>query len=139
MGKAESYARTTNWLYSPAFKTIQISTKRAPAMSGGKISKTPVTNLTGVESSPLVLQDTKANQGIRQALGLEGSAVQLWELYIKKCAHVDSGVSVNQLPDIIVKDIITIAGTDYLVRWADITHPFSFGDVLIVYLVEDKG
>lgn len=137
MGKATSFARTMNWSYSPDFKTIQISTKRTPAMSGGKKGE-PVPNLTGVESSPLVLQDTRANQGIRVALGLEGTAVQLWEMYLKKCAHVDSGVNVNQLPDIIAGDRVTIDSVDYSVKWADITHPFAFGDVLILYVVEDK-
>jgi hypothetical protein len=137
MGKATNFARSINWLYSPDFKTIQISTKRQPAMSGGKKSE-PVTNLTGVESSPLVLQDTRTNQGIRAALGLEGTAVQIWEMYLKKCAHVDSGASVNQLPDIIAGDRVTISNIDYSVRWADTTHPFSFGDVLILYVTEDK-
>lgn len=139
MGKATNYARTINWDYTPDFKTIQISTKRAPAMSNGKISKTLVTNLTGVESSPLILQDSRNNQGIRQAIGLEGSAVQLWELRIHKCAHVDSGVAVNQLPDIVIKDVVTVDSVDYLVRWVDTTHPFSFGDILMLYVVEDKG
>lgn len=137
MGKAESYARTTNWLYSPAFKTIQISTKRAPAMSGGKKSD-PVTNLTGVESSPLVLPSQQTQQAIRAALSLEGTATQLWELFLKKCAHIDSGASVNQLPDIVAGDRVTIDSVNYSVQWADITHPFSFGDVLILYVTEDK-
>lgn len=139
MGKATDFAQTVNWAYTPDFKTIQISTKRNPPMSGGKISKTPVTNLTGVESSPLILQDSRNNQGIRQALGLEGSAIQLWELRIHKCAHVDSGVAVDQLPDIIIKDIVVIDGINYLVRWADTAHRFSFGDILMLYVVEDKG
>jgi hypothetical protein len=137
MGRSENYIATMNFGYSPTFKIIQISTKRAPAMASGKIS-TPVTNLTGVESSPLILQDSRNNQGIRQSFGLEGSAVQLWELYFKKCAHVDSSVNVNQLPDIIIGDIVVVNSIDYRVRWADITHPFAFGDVLICYVVEDK-
>lgn len=137
MGKAEAFTRTINWLYAPAFKTIQISTKRAPAMTSGKKSD-PVTNLTGVESSPLVLPSQQSQHAIRAALGLEGTAVQVWEMYLKKCAHVDSGASVNQLPDIIAGDRVTIGSFDYSVRWADITHPFAFGDVLILYVTEDK-
>lgn len=137
MGKAENYIGTTNWGYTPDFKTIQISTKRAPAMSGGKRGD-PVTNLTGVESSPLVLPSQQSQHAIRAAIGLEGTAKQLWEMYVKKCAHVDSGVNVNQLPDIVTGDRVVIASTVYAVEWADTAHPFSFGDVLILYVTEDK-
>lgn len=141
MGKATNFARSINWGYGPDFKTIQISTKRAPAKTSGKVGS-PVTNLTGVESSPLVLQDVRNRQGLSKAFGDivgDSGLVQVWELYLKKCAHVDSGVNVNQLPDIAITDIVTVDGVDYRVRWADITHPFAFGDVLIVYLTEDKA
>lgn len=137
MARIDNWAATKNWAYSPAFKTIQISTKRAPAMSNGKKGD-PATNLTGVEASPLVLPSQQSQHALRAALGLDGTAVQIWEMYIKKCAHIDSSISVNQLPDIVAGDRVTVGSTDYNVRWADITHPFSFGDVLILYLTEDK-
>lgn len=139
MGKIDNFSQSINWNYSPAFKTIQISTKRIPPQSSGKTSDA-VSNLSGVESSPLILPSQQQQQAIRMAIGsdaTDGTATQLWELRIHKCAHVDSGVNVNQLPDITVDDIVVINSVNYFVRWADITHPFIFGDMLLLYVVED--
>lgn len=132
-----NYPKSINWAYTPAFKTITISTKRAPAMASGKIGA-PTTHLTGVESSPLILPSQQSQHAIRQAIGLEGTAVQLWELRLHKTPHIDGGVSVDQLPDIIAGDRVTIESVDYAVSWADIVHPLSFGDILLVYVKEDK-
>lgn len=132
-----NYPKSINWSYTPAFKTITISTKRAPAMASGKIG-TPTTHLTGVESSPLILPSQQSQHAIRQAVGLEGTAVQLWELRMHKTPHIDGGVSVDQLPDIAIGDRVTIDNVDYVVSWADIVHPLSFGDILLVYVKEDK-
>jgi hypothetical protein len=137
MPNFSNYYKSQNWDYSPAFKTITISTKRAPAMVSGKKGD-PVTRLTGVESSPLILPSQESQHAILKALNLEGTAIQLWQLRLHKCAHVDNGVSVNRLPDIVAGDRVTINSEDYSVRWADTPHPFAFGDILLLYITEDK-
>lgn len=137
MPNFSNYYKSQNWDYSPAFKTITISTKRAPAMDANDIISDPVTHLTGVESSPRILANRQIQQVLMQAAGLDGTQTQLWELRIRKGAHVDDGVSVNQLPDIQVHDHVVIDNVVYSVKWADITHPFAFGDILLVYITED--
>jgi hypothetical protein len=45
---------------------------------------------------------------------------------------------VNRLPDIVAGDRVTINSEDYSVRRADTPHPFAFGDILLLYITEDK-
>ena len=141
MGKIDNFSQSINWSYSPAFKTITISTKRSAAKANGKVAA-PVAKLSGVESSPLVLPSQDSRQAIIKAIGTmvtDATSIQIWQLFIKKCSHLDGVATVNALPDINVGDLVTIAGVDYGVRWADITHPFMFGNVLILWVTEDKA
>lgn len=139
MPNFSNYYRGMNWDYSPAFKSITVSTKRHPAQSGGRVGSA-VSHLTNVTSSPLILSATEGDtRQIRQAIGLEGTATKIWQLRMHKHIHTDDGVSVNQLPDIKEGDKVTINSIDYEVRWADTTHPFGFGDILILYVTEDNS
>jgi len=137
MSKIDNFISTMNFGYTPAFKTILVDTKRVPPKSGGKVGD-PVTHLQDVASSPLILPSQQSQQKIRAAIGLDGTAVQLWELRMNKSTHTDGMATVTQLPDVKVGDRVVIDNVNYNVEWADITHPFSFGDVLLLYLTEDK-
>lgn len=137
MGKATNFAMTTNWAYTPDFKTIQISTKRAPAMSGLKKGN-HVAHLSGVESSPLILSSAETTHRVMQALGLDGTAVKLWQLRLHKTPHVDDGVAVDQLPDVKESDLVVVDSVEYPVIYADTPHRFSFGEILLVYVHLDK-
>lgn len=118
--------------------TTTASTKRNAAMSGGKIPKTPVENLTNLLITPVMLSDMTGNHGFRQALGLEGSSVQLFEAYTESHTHTDGGVSVTQMPDIKNKDLLVVSGVNYLVRFAQIQPAtYNFGATLLLYFVQD--
>ena len=121
-----------------SFMTASADTTRPPAMSSDKIGN-PVTNLESVKITPVMLADASRNQSIRQAIGLDGTAVQVFECYTESHTHTDSTASVTQMPDIIAGDRVVVGGVTYNVRWAE-QQPAtgSFGATLLVYMTEDK-
>lgn len=120
------------------FMTTTASTTRHPAMSGGKIGN-PVTNLTNLKITPLMLMDTRSALSLQQAIGLEGTLGQIWETYTESHAHTDSSVAVTQLPDIVAGDKLVVDSVTYHVQWAN-RQPATtgFGATLILYVYEDK-
>lgn len=118
--------------------TTTASTSRQPAMSGGKRGE-PTTNLTNVLLTPPMLSDMKGDHAVRQAIGLEGTAEQLYEAYTESHTHTDSGVSVTQMPDIKAGDRLTVDGVTYNVKWAKVQGlTFGFGKTLMLYITEDE-
>lgn len=118
--------------------TVTASTARAPAMASGKKGD-PVTNLTNLLITPIMLSAMTGQHGLRQALGLEGTAVQLFETYTESHTHTDSSVSVTQMPDIEAGDRLVIGSITYNVRFAEIQPAtYSFGATLLLYITEDK-
>lgn len=118
--------------------TVTASTKRQPAMSGGKRGE-PTTNLTSLLITPLMLASMTGTHAIRQAIGLEGTAEQLFETYTESHTHTDSSVSVTQMPDIEAGDRLVIGSITYNVKWAEIQGlTFGFGQTLMLYVTEDK-
>jgi hypothetical protein len=72
-------------------------------------------------------------------IGLEGTAIQIFETYTESHAHTDGGVSVTQVPDIRAGDLITIVGVTYAVRLCEQQPPTtSYGATLLIYITEDK-
>lgn len=118
--------------------TATATTTRLPAMSGGKRGD-PAANLSGVSITPVMLSDTRGQHQIRQAIGLDGTAAQVFEAYTQSHTHTDSSVEVTQMPDIVVGDRLTSNSVTYTVRWVE-QQPAtsSFGATLIMYLTEDK-
>jgi len=120
------------------FMTATASTTRLPAKSGGKIGA-PVTNLTNLLICPVMLSAMTGQHNLRAAMGLEGTAVQVFETYTEAHSHTDSGATVNQLPDIVAQDRLVVGSVTYLVRWAEIQPATSlFGATLLLYLTEDR-
>lgn len=118
--------------------TQTASTTRLPAKSGGKVGD-PVTNLTNLKITPIMLDSARGTHQIRQAIGLEGTAVQVFEAYTQSHTHTDSGVSVTQMPSIEVGDRLIANGITYNVQWAE-TQPAGLvmPATLLLYLTEDK-
>jgi hypothetical protein len=118
--------------------TDTATTTRPPGISSGKIGD-PVAHLSGVKITPVMLSSATGMHGIRQAIGLDGSAIQVYEAYTTVHTHVDGGVSVYQVPDIVRGDRLTVGGVTYNVRWSE-TQPATFGldATLLLYLTEDK-
>jgi hypothetical protein len=118
--------------------TTTASTTRTPAKSGGKVGA-PVTNLTLLKIMPVMLSDTRGLHQIRQAIGLDGTAVQVFETYTESHLHTDSGTPVTQLPDIVTGDRLVVGSITYEVLWCE-QQPatFSFGATLLIYVMEDK-
>lgn len=118
--------------------TQTASTTRLPAKSGGKVGD-PVTNLTNLKITPIMLDSARGTHQIRQAIGLEGSAVQVFEAYTQSHAHTDSGVSVNQMPDIETGDKLVVDGVTYHIQWAE-KQPAGFvmPATMLLYIIEDK-
>jgi hypothetical protein len=119
--------------------TTTASTKRSPAMSSGKVAAA-ATNLTSLLITPVMLSKMTGQYAIRQAIGLEGTMVQVFEVYTEKHIHTDSGVSVDQVPDIEVGDKLVVGSITYEVRWAESHSPASsFGATLQLYVIEEKS
>ncbi len=118
--------------------TASATTTRPPAMSSDKIGN-PTTNLESVKITPVMLADANRNQQIRQAMGLDGTAIQVFEIYTQSHTHTDSSSSVTQLPDIIAGDRVVVGGITYNVRWAE-QQPatMAFGATLLIFMTEDK-
>ena len=118
--------------------TATASTTRHPAMADDQIGD-PVTHLESVKITPPMLPSTNTQQSVRQAIGLEGTLVQVFECYTESHAHIDSSASVDQMPDIIANDMLITGGITYSVRWVDQQPPTaSFGATLIMFLTKDK-
>lgn len=121
------------------FMTQTASTKRHPAKASGKIGAA-VANLTNLLITPLMLPSASGQHAVRQVTGFEGTHVQFWETYTESHAHTDSGVSVTQLPDIVVGDILTVDSVNYVVEWTEAQPATtSFGKTLLIYVYEDKN
>jgi len=113
-------------------------TKRTPAISSGKVAD-PVTHLEGVKITPVMLASARGLHSVRQAIGLEGSAVQVYEAYTESHEHTDDDTTVTQLPDIRNGDRLVTGGVTYNVRWAEQqAATLSYGATLLLYLTEDK-
>lgn len=121
-----------------AMMTTTASTQRTPAIASGKIGD-PVTNLQNVKITPVMFPDSRGQQEVRQAMGMEGTAIQVFECYTEPHTHIDSGVSVTQLPDIRSGDRLIIGSITYVVRLAE-SQPAttSFSATLILYITEDR-
>jgi len=118
--------------------TATASTERRGAVSGSK-SGNMAANLASVLITPVMLSEQNGNHQIRQLLGVDGTAVQIFEAYTESHTHTDSSVSVTQMPDIIAGDRLIVGSITYSVKWAEIQPAtFSFGATLIMYLLEDK-
>ena len=118
--------------------TTTASTTRPPAIASGKIGD-PVTNLTNLKITPIMVSSAQGQHAIRQAIGLEGTAVQIFECYTEAHSHTDSSVVVNQMPDIEIGDRIVVGSITYNVRWAEIQPAtFSYGATLLIYCTEDR-
>lgn len=120
------------------FMTTTATTKRLPAISGGKRGD-PVTHLEDVSITPVMLASATGTHAIRQAIGIEGTAIQVFEIYTESHEHTDDSSTVTQLPDIVVGDRVITGGVTYNVRWAEPqAATSSFGQTLIIYLTKDK-
>jgi len=118
--------------------TASADTTRLPAIVGGKRGD-PTTHLESVSITPIMLANTRGQETIRQAIGLEGTAIQLFEAYTQSHTHTDDSASVTQMPDIIVGDRLVVGGVTYNVRWVEQQPATSgFAATLILYLTEDK-
>lgn len=118
--------------------TTTASTQRTPAMSGGKKGD-PVTHLQSVKITPVMLSSATGQHAIRQAIGLEGTAIQVFETYTQSHAHTDGGSPVTQIPDIVNGDRLVVGSVTYTVRWCEQQPATSgFGATLMVYITEDK-
>lgn len=118
--------------------TATASTQRTIARVGSKFGD-PVTNLESVSITPLMLVGVRNIQGIRQATGLEGTAVQIWQAYTESHEHTDSSSTVTQIPDIVESDLLISDGITYKVVLAQINPATSsFIATLILYLTESK-
>lgn len=121
------------------FMTTTASTTRHPAISGGKRS-TPVTNLTNLKITPVMMSSNVGQHATRMAQGLPKAAVHRFETYTESHTHTDSGVSVTQLPDIREDDRLVVGSITYVVVEAEIQPATSgFGATLLIYLDEEKS
>ena len=99
--------------------TATYSTKRNPAKVAGKTGAS-VTNLTGVKMlpiMPLVQGETSVNtfpSSIKKAVS--GRIKGYWLTSAEYQTHVDSTVSVTQVPDIIEGDVLVVGSKSYKVR-----------------------
>jgi hypothetical protein len=97
--------------------TATYSTKRQPAASSGK-GGVSATHLTGLASVPIMPAQTA--QASINPLGIKdpltGQMLELLETYIEYQEHVDSTVTVTQLPDIRENDVLVSGSTNYRIR-----------------------
>lgn len=118
--------------------TATATTKRHPAISSNKRGD-PVTNLESVNVTPVMSPSTRGQQAIRAGIGLEGTAIQIYEIYTQSHTHTDSSSSVTQMPDIVEGDTVTIDSVDYTVRWAEQqSATISMAAHLVIYITKDK-
>lgn len=121
-----------------SFMTTTASTTRLPAIISDKRGN-PVTNLTSLKITPIMLPDLRRQIEVKKAIGLEGSVVQVFECFTESHTHIDSSVSVTQIPDIIVGDRLVIGSTTYNIRIAERNSPTTiFGATLQLTITEDR-
>lgn len=122
-----------------SFMTATATTTRRTNPTDGNFGS-PVAHLANVKITPVMLPSAGGAHIIRQTLGLEGTAIQVFETYTEAHAHTDGGVSVNQLPDIVAGDRLSTNNVTYLVRWCEAQPATSgFTATLLIYLTEDKS
>ncbi len=120
------------------FMTQTASTTRNPTKAGGKVGA-PVTNLTLLKIMPLVIPDATSMHAIRREIGLEGTAVQVYETFTESHAHTDSGTPVTQMPDIAIGDRLIVDSITYTVQWVkQQSQTSSFGRTLLLRVIEDE-
>lgn len=119
------------------FMTSTAKTQRADVVSGKKGD--PVTYLESVKIQAPFPPTASGQQAIREMVGIEGSAVQIYECYTESHAHTEDSVSVNKVPDIVRGDLLITGGITYRVQWAK-PYPAtsSFGVTLAMYLTESE-
>jgi len=94
--------------------TTSASTKRNPAISGGKIGA-PVANLTGLSIVPLA--------------PVSGEYVEKYKLESPRRSYV---TYIEGSQDISVKDLLTISGSDYeILAVSPFTDPFLYQEILV--------
>lgn len=114
------------------------TTQRRGAMSSGKTSAFAANLASCLVTSPMLL-DAQTAQGVSKLIGLDSGAVQIFQCFTEAHTHTDSSVPVSTLPDIIAGDTLTVASVLYVVKWAEIwPATVSFGQTLMMYLIEDK-
>lgn len=126
---------------SHPFMTATASTKRPSAIDGNDImGDSLVDKLSNVKLTPPMMPEQSGRWGNHQARGIEGSEAHDYEAYTESHTHTDGGVSVTQMPDIVEHDRLIIGSRIYTVKMAK-TEPatFSFGDTLVLHLVEDSA
>lgn len=119
------------------FMTATATTARG-TMSSGKRGD-PTTHLQNVSITPPMLPSATGQHAIKQMIGLEGSAIQVWETYTESHQHTDNSVTVTQIPDIQVDDQLTVSGITYYIHWVEANSATSsFGKTLLIYMSQDK-
>ena len=119
------------------FMTATATTKRG-AKVGIKFGAA-TTHLESVKITPIMLPSGPRVDSIRKALGLDGGAVQVFEVYTESHLHTDDSSPVTQVPDIVAGDRLITDGTTYTVRTAEVNSATSgFGQTLIVVLTESR-
>lgn len=118
--------------------TATATTERHPAMAAGKRGA-PTTHLEDVKITPVMLSDAMGMHRIRAAIGLDGTAVQVFEAYTQSHEHTDNDDTVTQMPDIIAGDRVVVGSVEYVVHWAE-QQPAgaSMPATLLLYMSEDK-
>jgi hypothetical protein len=120
------------------FMTATATTTRNAAMVGGKRGD-PVTHLENVKITTVMLPDINRVQTVRKAIGLDGTAVQIFEIYSESHSHTDDSVLVTQVPDIKEGDRVITGGITYNVRAAEVNPATtSFGATLLMTVTEDR-
>ena len=116
--------------------TATYSTKRNPAMSSSKRSVS-VAKLSSVASVPIM--PAVAGQGAMTPMPISdpirGQQLDLYETYIEYQTHVDSSVTVTQLPDVKENDMVVVGSVNYKVRrvetWPATSSLLSYLRVLL--------
>jgi hypothetical protein len=117
---------------------VAASTTREGTASGG-VSGDFATNLTNLLVTYPNPPEQKGGQRVRTAQGLEGAAVHDFECYTESHTHTDGGVSVTQVPDVLVGDKLTIGSTTYMVQETGLWGETSgFGVTRYIYMDVDK-
>ena len=108
--------------------TATYSTKRSPAASSNKggASATHLTGVSFVPIMPLVAAGMGGSNIPKAPMqAVTGRIKDFWITMAEYQTHVDSTVTVTQVPDVIEGDVLVAGGTDYKVRevqnWAATT------------------
>lgn len=119
------------------FMTTSASTKRHPTKTSGKITAA-VDNLTSLLIFGPNPPENRGQQRNVTAQGMEGAHVHEFEAYTESHTHTDSGVSVTQMPDIVVEDKLVVGSITYTVVETGIWGAtFGFGETRYIYMDKD--